>query len=42
MSQSDKFEGEKHDTFYDDIIRRTLEVINEAHDCLDVLNDNKE
>lgn len=22
--------------FYDDIIRRTLEVINEAHDCLDV------
>jgi|GEM_PF-5905727 hypothetical protein len=28
--------------FYDDIIRRTLEVINEAHDCLDVLNDNKE
>lgn len=28
--------------FYDDIIRRTLEVINEAYDCLDVLNDNKE
>ena len=29
----------KHDTF---LFRRTLEVINEAHDCLDVLNDNKE